>query len=361
MSTIRSYAPIQARLTWFRLAEQHGVQWTCWKLGLSRKTFYKWRARYLAAGRAPRSLLDQSRRPQHSPRQVPEAVVQRILALRREQACGPRLISFYLARDHGLRVSLGGVYKVLKRAGQVRPYRTRKRFTQRYTSQFIRSPGQKVQIDVKYCPKLRGFPQRYQYTALDGFSRLRFCEVYDEVSPAASVDFLARVRACFPFRMRCIQTDHGSEFTYAMFPEVRVEHPFDAACQRAGMVHKLIPVATPHHNGQVENSHGKDVVECYRRFPVHEPQALIALIHRRNQIWNFERPHQALGLRTPVEYLQLLPRYRQAVPHFAAAYALPPRYSPAQPVFQDSRCYRGTYGWKLAQREREKSVTHVCN
>jgi len=356
MPAIRSYAPIQARLTWFRLAEAHGVQWACWKLGISRKTFYKWRARYRAAGRQPRSLLDQSRRPKRSPRQLPTRIVERILALRRERECGPRLVSFYLQREDGLTVSPAGVYKVLKRAGHVRPYRTRKRFTQRYTSQWIRQPGQKVQVDVKYCPKLRGFPQRYQYTAIDGYSRLRFCEVYDEVSPAASVDFLARVITCFPFRIRCIQTDHGSEFTYAMFPEVKAGHPFDAACCRQRIVHKLIPIGTPHHNGQVENSHGKDVVECYRRWPVQEPAQLVALIHRRNQIWNFERPHQALGLRTPVEHLQLLPRYRQAVPNFQAAYRLPARYPPRGPHFS---LYRE--GWRLVQREREKSVTYVCS
>jgi transposase len=352
-----SYAPIQARLTWFRLAEAHGVQWACWKLGISRKTFYKWRARYRAAGRNARSLLDQSRRPHHSPRQLSERVVERILAIRQERECGPRLVSFYLRREHGLTVSPGGVYKALKRAGQVRPYRTRKRFKQRYTSQWIRQPGQKVQVDVKYCPKLRGFPQRYQYTAIDGYSRVRFCECYDECSPAASVDFLARVVACFPFRIRCVQTDHGAEFTWAFWPEVKAVHPFTRACQRHRLLHKLIPIATPHHNGQVENSHGKDVVECYRRFPVRRPPELVALIHRRNQIWNFERPHQALGLRTPVEYLQRLPGYRRAVPNFQAAYQLPSRYGPERPVFQDSRCYRGLYGWKLAQQEREKSVT----
>jgi len=105
MSTIRSYAPIQARLMWFRLAEAHGIRWTCWKLGISRKTFYKWRTRYQAAGRNSRSLLDQSRRPKTSPRHLPVAVVQRILAIRRERECGPRLISFYLQREDGLTVS----------------------------------------------------------------------------------------------------------------------------------------------------------------------------------------------------------------------------------------------------------------
>ena len=85
--------------------------------------------------------------------------------------------------------------------------------------------------------------------------------------------------------------------------------------------------------------------------PIQQPAEPVALIHRRNQIWNFERPHQALGLRTPVEYLQLLPRYRRAIPNFEAAYRLPHRYGPERPLFQDSRCYRGLYGWKLAQGE----------
>lgn len=185
--------------------------------------------------------------------------------------------------------------KVLKRAGQVRQPPTRKRVTPRDTSPWSRSPGQKVPLDVNYGPKRHGFPPRYQDTALDGSSRLRFCEIDEEVSPAASVDVLARVRAGVPFRMRGVQTDPGAECPFACFPEGKVVPPVTAACQRAGLLHTRLPIATPHHNGQGETSHGKAVVEGSRRFPVRQPAELVALLPRRTQVWNVERPPHALG------------------------------------------------------------------
>ena len=54
--------------------------------------------------------------------------------------------------------------------------------------------------------------------------------------------------------------------------------------------------------------------------------------------------------------MQQLPRYRRAVPNFAAAYRLPPRHPPAGPRFS---LYREA--WRAVQREREKSVTYVCS
>ena len=201
MPKVISYVPIQARLNWFREAEAYGVKMACLRLGVSRKTFYKWRSRYLKAGKVVNSLQDQSRRPKRSPRQTPKKQEELVLALRNKQQCGPRLISYYLHKQHGVRISPAGVYKALRRAGEVRPYRHRKRFKVRYTSQWIKRPGQKLQIDVKYCPKIKGSYQSYQYTAIDCFSRLRLCYIYPEVSPRASVDFLSRVLAFFPFKV----------------------------------------------------------------------------------------------------------------------------------------------------------------
>lgn len=359
MLKVLSYAPIQARLNLFREAEKVGVKRACLRLGVSRKTFYKWRSRYLSSGKAIESLQDQSRRPKRCPRQMDASIARRIREIRKHRECGPRLISYYLAKEKVF-ISPSGVYKALKRAGEVRPYRSRKRFKKRYTSLWIKAPGQKVQVDVKYCPKIPGHYQSYQYTAIDCFSRLRLCYVYPEVSPRASVDFLKRLSRFFPFKVACIQTDHGSEFTYAMFPEVKVIHPFDLDCKKAGIRHKLIPVATPHHNGQVENSHGKDKVECYGRNRIQVPQDYQALIQKRNLFWNCERPHQALGLHTPLEYLRQQPRYGKAALGFKAAYQLPPLDPARKGLHENSGRWRGIYGWKLEQLEREKNVTYVC-
>ena len=53
----------------------------CERFGISRKTGYKWLARFQAEG--PTGLADRSRRPQSCPHQTPESLVAAILEARR--------------------------------------------------------------------------------------------------------------------------------------------------------------------------------------------------------------------------------------------------------------------------------------
>ena len=64
--------------------------------------------------------------------------------------------------------------------------------------------GQRVQMDVKYMPKIslerRPEPyQEYQYTAIDDCTRLRFVKTYDDLCPANSVEFARAMMTFFPF------------------------------------------------------------------------------------------------------------------------------------------------------------------
>jgi transposase-like protein len=68
-----------------------GVAQTCRHFGLSRKTFYKWRARYKSHGDA--DLCDQPRAPLHFPRATPRNVVSKILYLRERYRFGPTRIT----------------------------------------------------------------------------------------------------------------------------------------------------------------------------------------------------------------------------------------------------------------------------
>src|SRR4029077_17772049 len=55
------------------------VAQTCRHFGLSRKTFYKWRARHKSHGEA--GLCDRPRVPQHFPKATPRVVISKILYL----------------------------------------------------------------------------------------------------------------------------------------------------------------------------------------------------------------------------------------------------------------------------------------
>ena len=125
-----------------------------------------------------------------------------------------------------------------------------------------------MQIDVKFVPevcivgeaKVKKF---CQYTAIDEYSRFRYLEAFEEHSTYSSAIFLEHMLEKFPFKVECVQTDNGSEFTKR---PGNTNNPtptlFEARLEQCGIRHKLIKPYTPRHNGKVERSHRKDN-ECF--------------------------------------------------------------------------------------------------
>ncbi len=199
---------------------------------------------------------------------------QLIVKLRQKSHYGPRRLAFYLKRDYGVKLSVYGVYRVLVRAGLAKPRKRRPGKKPVYYQ--MNYPGQRLQVDVKYMPKMslgdRPEPyQEYQYTAIDDCTRLRFIWVYQELCPANSVDFAQRMLKFFPFPVEAIQTDHGMEFTYIFMAWVRKPHPFEELLKERGIRRKLIPIATPNQNGKVEKSHRTDDEEFYNQRGFRKP------------------------------------------------------------------------------------------
>ena len=125
-------------------------------------------------------------------------------------------------------------------------------------------PGQRVQIDVKFVPEAcivgeaKG-KKFYQYTAIDEYSRFRYLEAFEEHSSYSSAVFLEHLQKRFPFKIECVQTDNGQEFTKRLGnTENPTPTPFEASLKQCGIRHKLIKPYTPRHNGKIERSHRKD-------------------------------------------------------------------------------------------------------
>ena len=81
-------------------------------------------------------------------------------------------------------------------------------------------PKQRVQIDVKLVPKIcivgdakTENKKFYQYTAIDEYSRYRYIEAFEEHNTYTSTVFLEHMLKFFPFKVECVQTDNGCEFT----------------------------------------------------------------------------------------------------------------------------------------------------
>lgn len=170
-------------------------------------------------------------------------------------------------------------------------------------------PGQRVQIDVKFVPEAcivgeaKG-QKFYQYTAIDEYSRFRYLEAFEEHSTYSSAVFLEHLIKKFPFKIECVQTDNGLEFTKRLG---NTQNPtptlFESRPEQCGRVrHKLIKPYTPRHNGKVERSHRKDNEYFYAThsfYSFEDFQKQLAVHSRKYN--NFPMP--PLNWKSPADYI----------------------------------------------------------
>lgn len=287
------------------------VSEACRRHGVSRKSFYKWKRRYDGT---TDSLRDRSRKPHSHPNQLTQqehALIARVARAKtqtdkhgRKRTPGLYRLHWLLRSYHGFTRSVGGLYKALKRLGfYARAKRRRRRKYKRYERPH---PGANVQIDIRYLDPIRG-KREYQYTAIDEHSRLQFARIYDEIAVCYSVQFLRDALDFFQrhqVSVQQVQTDHGIEFTFAMFPHVEKEHPFERELRKESIAHKLTPVGKPHLQGKVERAHriAKDEFHSRRFFRSSEQRkrAFTAWVTH----YNHQRPHGSLNWRSPAQHLQ---------------------------------------------------------
>jgi len=105
-----------------------------------------------------------------------------------------------------------------------------------------------VQVDVKYVPlncltkEIKEQDGRYyQYTAIDEYTRKKILWASKEHSTYALEEFLKIIVKRFPFKIECIQTDNGTEFTNRLNPQgTNRKTKFKKALEKLEIKHKLI-------------------------------------------------------------------------------------------------------------------------
>jgi transposase InsO family protein len=297
------------RFFWIKEAQRLGVNRACLKLGIYKSHYYYWKKRYDRFG--VEGLSNRSRKPRRSPRLSGRKLVRRVLAVRADTDRGADTISWLLHERYGLRVPRSTVHKILRRTGCIeqRKKKPRSKHVLRYAA---KTPGERVQIDVKYVPyriKDGTWGRAYQYTAIDDCTRARFALIYEGHGVCYLQDFLERMRAFFPFAVQLIQTDNDAVFTNKYtaaqaFKQPPKEHWMARYCKEHGISHYLIAPGTPELNGKVERSHRTDQMHFYD-FHFFK---WITPLQKRFAIWidfyNHRRPHWALGGQSPAQRLQ---------------------------------------------------------
>lgn len=282
-----------------------GATKTAIRYKVTRQFVYFWIHRYDGD---IHSLADHSHKPHHHPNQHSDLELKWIKDLRKRNP-DMGLIDFWLRLKelHDYSRSISSLYRVMRSLSMFPDKKPRiKRVNKLYHTPKI--PGEKIQIDVKYVPKqcLAGMlndTKLYQYTAIDEATRLRFLAFYEEHSTYSSTCFLEACMKFFPFKIQCVQTDNGVEFTNRLISDKKTL--FEDTLIVNGIHYHPIRPATPRHNGKVERSHREDQKRFY------DKTSFFSLDDAKQQLKNYlkksnNRPMRPLAYLSPIQVVSNL-------------------------------------------------------
>jgi len=283
--------------------ENANISELCRRFGISRKTGYKWLQRYREEGES--GLADRSRRPHHSPKRSSGEVEVAILAVRREHpAWGGRKIKAYLERQGQTQLpSPSTITQILRRNGQIDENEARKhRAFQRFE---MEQPNQLWQMDFKGYFALEEGGYCHPLSILDDYSRfllgLKACpnETHQTVRTQ-----LTEVFRCYGLPERMLM-DNGPPWGDG----AHSPHTFLTAWLiRLGV---QISHGRPYHpqtQGKDERLHRTLQDELLSRYSLNNLTECQMHFARWRDMYNFERPHEALGMQSPASRYQSSPR-----------------------------------------------------
>jgi putative transposase len=269
-------------------------------VGVPRATLYRWEKQPVPRSKRPKRMRAKTWTP---------GLVEAVEALRLDHPMWGRAKIGPLLRREGFIASnatVGRIIAYLVQRGVVEPVpllRRRKGGAARqWTRQHARrlpkgtkpvTPGQLVQLDT-LSVNVRPDKAIKQFTAYDPVARFTAAKAFSTKSAGCAKNFLDKLVSAFPFAIKGIQVDGGSEFMAE----------FEQACKTKGLALFVLPPKRPDLNGAVERAQGSWRYEFYACHDLpHHLDRLNEHIDAFAHLYNHYRPHGALGGQTPNEYL----------------------------------------------------------
>jgi transposase InsO family protein len=272
----------------------------CREFGISRKTGYKWKQRFLEQGLP--GLQDRSRRPHTNPESLSEDVVCRIVELKRlHPRWGAKKLREVMQRSWPEPVpSVSSFKRVLEKAGLVRkrPRRAQRETGRLQTPLPAQRPNQVWTIDFKGWWHTRDAQRFEPLTIRDDYSRYILCARALKDTRTESVR--AQMEAVFgQYGLpQVIRSDNGSPFAARNSPLGLTR--LSAWWLALGIDLDRIRPGRPCENGGHERMH-RDVAEEVEVSARANRVAQQAVLNQWRETFNEVRPHEALQMRVPAE------------------------------------------------------------
>jgi putative transposase len=280
----------------------------CAEYGISAKTGYKWRDRFIRLGRE--GMAEQSRRPRSHARGLNEDEICQIVRLKRaHEHWGPRKLREVYRRQQGVAPSESSFKRVLTKLDLIRPRRHRQRVQPNgrlWSGRRAQTANEVWTVDFKGW-WYDGQGQRCEpLTVRDEYSRylLELRRMPDART--------ATVKACFERLFEryglpaAIRSDNGCPF--AQVQGILGLSKLSAWWVALGIALERGRPGHPQDNGAHERLH-RDIEQQLR--PGKAQQAELDVWREE---FNQERPHESLGLKYPAEVYQKSPRRYQGTP-----------------------------------------------
>lgn len=287
--------------------------------GVSRVTIYKWLNRFRAEG--PGGFHELSRSPHNHPNAVPAEMVRMLVSARMTHAkWEPKKLKSLLSERYPDEEwpALSTISMIFKREGLVKSRRF-KHNVRPYSQPFLECDGSnKVwSADFKGQFKTKDGRLCYPLTITDNYSRfILLCRglnrpTYDQVRPWFEVTFQ---RYGLP---EAIRTDNGQPFASAGLGGLsRLSTWFI----KLGIRPERIEKAHPEQNGRHERMH-RTLKEATALPPRPNLKAQQKAFNDFVEEYNFQRPHEALGMKQPATVYEISKRLYTSRP-------APMKYSP---------------------------------
>jgi putative transposase len=339
-----------------RAVRKENFRALCREYGITARTGYKWRERFLHRGRA--GMEEESRRPRSSPAALGEREVCEMVRLKEAHRCwGPRKIRELYLRLHGEAASESSFKRVLERAG-LTERRVRRRPGAKggrlYSGQRGQAPNEVWTVDFKGWWYNEARERCEPLTVRDEYTRyileLRAVENARSVTVRRVFERLFE-RYGLPQRIR---SDNGSPF--AAVNALLGLSRLSAWWVALGIDLERGRPGHPQDNGAHERLHRDLSVEVEGVRGAHRQAAL--------DLWreqfNRERPHEALGMRTPSELYVAAIRKYHGTPKTLAYGAMGSRkVNRCGQIQWENECYflsRSLAGWNVGLQSLGKAV-----
>jgi transposase InsO family protein len=270
----------------------------CRRFGISRKTGYKWRTRFLSGG--AQALSDHSRRPHRSPARTRASVEKAIVRLRKQRHWGGRKLQSRLAAlGHRDLPAISTISGILKRCGLIdvklsEQHRSLQRFERA-------APNELWQMDFKGHFAMRQ-GRCHPLTVLDDHSR-----------------YALALRACADERAQTVMQQLTTTFRRYGLPEWMLMDngpPWGAPHEQIRLTALAIWLIRlgirithgrayhPQTQGKDERFHRTLNTELIQRHAFRDLQQCQRHFDRWRDIYNLERPHEGIRMQVPAQRYQ---------------------------------------------------------